>query len=78
MAAIIAPGGYLITLVYPIDPPTDVGPPFYVRPEHYDKPLSAAFEKIVDQDPTNSAPSHTGRERLMVWRRKALEVGHVH
>jgi len=72
MAAIIAPGGYLITLVYPIDPPTDVGPPFYVRPEHYDKPLSAAFEKIVDQDPTNSAPSHTGRERLMVWRRKAL------
>jgi hypothetical protein len=70
MAELIKPGGYLITLVFPIDPPTDVGPPFYVRPEHYDKPLSSAFVKIVDRNPTISAPSHVGREQLLVWKRK--------
>ncbi|KAF5351121.1 hypothetical protein D9756_008222 [Leucocoprinus leucothites] len=70
MAELIAPGGYLITLVFPIDPHTDLGPPFYVRPEHYNEPLSASFEKIVDRDPTASAPTHAGRERLLVWKRK--------
>ncbi|KAJ3558708.1 hypothetical protein NP233_g11454 [Leucocoprinus birnbaumii] len=71
MAELIAPGGYLITLVFPIDPETDLGPPFYVRPDHYNEPLSAAFEKVVDRDPTTSSASHVGRERLMIWKRKA-------
>ncbi|KXN84483.1 putative thiol methyltransferase 2 [Leucoagaricus sp. SymC.cos] len=70
MAELIKPGGYLITLVFPIGPPTDVGPPFHVRPDHYDEPLSSAFEKIVDRDPTISSPTHVGHERLLVWRRK--------
>lgn len=71
MAELINPGGYLITLVFPIDPYVEGGSPFYVRPEHYDEPLSAMFEKIVDRVPEVSTPSHIGRERILVWRRKA-------
>lgn len=70
MAELVKPGGYLITLVFPIDPPTDDGPPFYVRPEHYDEPLYPAFEKVVDRVPKTSAPTHIGRESLLIWRRK--------
>jgi hypothetical protein len=70
MAELIKPGGKLITLVFPIDPPTDVGPPFYVRPEHYDEPLSSNFEKVVDRVPEISLEGHKGRERVLVWKRK--------
>lgn len=35
MRDLLKPGGFLITLVFPMDPPQDYGPPFYVRPEHY-------------------------------------------
>ena len=30
MAKLVKPGGYLICLVYPMDPPLDYGPPYYV------------------------------------------------
>jgi hypothetical protein len=69
MNSLIKPGGYLITLVFPLDPETDVGPPWFVRPEHYLGPLGSGWEKVVDRIPTASSPEHVGRERLVVWKK---------
>ncbi|KAJ7151030.1 S-adenosyl-L-methionine-dependent methyltransferase [Mycena filopes] len=69
MNALIKPGGYLITLVFPLDPETDVGPPWFVRPEHYVGPLGDGWEKVVDREPTSSSTGHVGRERLVVWKK---------
>ncbi|EDR06982.1 uncharacterized protein LACBIDRAFT_299451 [Laccaria bicolor S238N-H82] len=69
MAALVKPGGYLITLVYPIDEFIESGPPYFVRPEHYLEPLGNDFVKVLDKIPEESSPSHVGRERLVVWRR---------
>lgn len=69
MTSLIRPGGYLITLVYPIDPQTDVGPPWFVRPEHYEEPLGSNFVKVLDRVPVSSTPDHVDRERLVVWKR---------
>ncbi|KAJ6631194.1 S-adenosyl-L-methionine-dependent methyltransferase [Mycena sp. CBHHK59/15] len=69
MNALIKPGGYLITLVFPLDNETDAGPPWFVRPEHYLKPLGDKWEKVFDRVPTTSSPTHVGRERLVVWKK---------
>jgi len=69
MNALIKPGGYLITLVFPIDPPTDIGPPFFVRPEHYLEPLGDNWEKVLDKVPETSIEFHVGKERIVVWRK---------
>jgi hypothetical protein len=67
--SLIKSGGYLITLIYPLEKKTDVGPPWFVRPEHYLEPLGEGWEKVVDRVPTTSSETHVGRERLVVWRK---------
>jgi hypothetical protein len=69
MAKLIKPGGYLITLIYPILPYVDYGPPHYVRPEHYVEPLGHSFVKVLDKIPEVSLESHVNGERLVVWKR---------
>jgi hypothetical protein len=69
MNALIKPGGFLVALIYPIDPETDLGPPFFVRPEHYTEFLGQGWTKVLDIIPTMSLASHVGRERLAVWRK---------
>lgn len=69
MSKLVKPGGYLITLVFPIDPPQDVGPPFFVRPEHYVGPLGEGWEKVIDKVPERSSETHVNRERLVVWKK---------
>ncbi|KAJ7598710.1 S-adenosyl-L-methionine-dependent methyltransferase [Mycena floridula] len=70
MRALVKPGGYLITLIYPIVPePYLDGPPFYVQPEHHVEVLGEGWEKIVDRVPTSSIESHVGKERIVVWKR---------
>ncbi|KAF7349207.1 S-adenosyl-L-methionine-dependent methyltransferase [Mycena sanguinolenta] len=69
MNALIKPGGHLITLIYPLEPETDVGPPWFIRPEHYLAPLGEEWEKVVDRIPTASAPAHVDREHLVVWKK---------
>ncbi|KAJ7833114.1 S-adenosyl-L-methionine-dependent methyltransferase [Mycena olivaceomarginata] len=59
MNSLIKAGGYLITLVFPLDPETD----------HYLGPLGGGWEKVVDRIPTASSPEHVGRERLVVWKK---------
>jgi hypothetical protein len=64
------PGGYLITLIFPIDPPQDYGPPYFVRPNHYEEVLhSADWEKLFEEVPKNSTEPHKDREVVAVWRR---------
>lgn len=70
MAALTKQGGYLITVVFPIDPKTDTGPPWYVRPNHYDEPLAGYFRKVVDKAPMKLPPGWPeGRQHLLVWQR---------
>lgn len=69
MSEIVKPGGYLITLIYPIGPYTEIGPPFYVRPEHHVEVLGPGWEKVEDKIPERSVESHVDRERLVVWKK---------
>lgn len=71
MAELIKPGGYLIALMYPIDPARarDDGPPFPVDFEAYSAVLQEAWDNVLNIIPTTSRPNHEGRERLGVWKR---------
>ncbi|KAF8189949.1 S-adenosyl-L-methionine-dependent methyltransferase [Mycena galopus ATCC 62051] len=69
MNSLIKPGGHLITLVFPLEPETNVGPPWFVRPEHYVAPLGDNWEKVVDRVPTVSSETHVGKEHLIVWKK---------
>jgi len=69
MAKLIKPGGYLVTVIYPIIAQVDFGPPYFVRPDHYDEPLGSNFVKVLDKVPEVSSPSHAGKEHLIVWKR---------
>lgn len=69
MISLVKPGGYLITLVWPIAPPTELGPPFFVRVEHYEDVLGGNFVKVFDDVPKTSLPNHAGKERIVVWKR---------
>jgi methyl halide transferase len=69
MTKLVKPGGFLITLVFPIVPYVDYGPPFFVRPEHYEEVLGPGWEKVIDEVPTASSPSHVDREWIIVWKR---------
>jgi methyl halide transferase len=73
MASLVKPGGYIITLVFPILPETDLGPPYFVRVEHYAEVLDKNFIKVMDKEPGTSEDTHVGRERMVVWRRRVLE-----
>ena len=70
MAQLIKQGGYLVTSVYPMIPFEEGGPPYYIRPEHQAELLEGNFEKVFDKDPSSPSPSHEGKERIVVWRRK--------
>lgn len=69
MNALVKPGGYLITLAYPLTPPRDDGPPFYIHPDHYVEPLGPQWEKVVDKVPEFSAEGHDGKDRMIVWKK---------
>ena len=69
MQKLVKPGGYLITLIYPLLPYREFGPPFYVRPEHYDEVLGNGWEKVLDTVPETTLESHIDKERLVVRKR---------
>jgi len=69
MANLIKPGGYLVTVIYPIVAEIDFGPPYFVRPDHYNEPLGLNFAKVLDKVPQISSPSHAGKEHLIIWKR---------
>lgn len=73
-ARAIAPGGILVTLMFPVDPNHEGGPPYPVTPELYKELLEGvgfmciALERV---DPTSglSLPGREGREVLALWQR---------
>ncbi|KAH7930247.1 S-adenosyl-L-methionine-dependent methyltransferase [Leucogyrophana mollusca] len=69
MSALIKPGGYLITLVFPLGLPLEGGPPFHVEPDDYVEPLGDGWEKVLDKIPEVSSEHHEGKDRLVVWLR---------
>jgi len=69
MNALVKSGGFLITLIFPINPFTEKGPPFFLRPEHYVELLEANWEKVIDRVPAESQGSHIGHEHLVVWKK---------
>ena len=69
----LAPGGELVTLIFPVDPDADpnVGPPFPVTPELYEALLLGAGFQRLELAPVPHALSHSaraGREWLGRWR----------
>jgi hypothetical protein len=69
MNTLVKPGGFLIALIYPINPAREYGPPFYVRLEHYQEALGQNWEKLVEKVPEESIPDHVGYEYLVVWKK---------
>lgn len=70
MQTLVKPGGYLITLVFPLAPEEyEGGPPFYVNVEYYAKVLGDGWEKVVDKIPDVSSERHVGLDRMIVWRK---------
>ncbi|GBF92003.1 thiol methyltransferase [Raphidocelis subcapitata] len=73
-ARLLAPGGELVTLIFPVDPSADptMGPPFPVAPELYESLLTAAGFECLELEPVPthlSHPARAGREWLGRWRR---------
>ena len=69
MGKLVRPGAFLITLVYPMLPYTEAGPPFYVRPEHYEDALGPTWTKVWDKVPEKTLETHVGKERMIVWQK---------
>jgi methyl halide transferase len=67
MNKIVKPGGYLITLVYPMDEVRSDGVP--VHPDQLYELLGVGWEVVLDQVPSTSRPDHVGRERMVVRRK---------
>ncbi|KAJ3066278.1 hypothetical protein HDU98_010407 [Podochytrium sp. JEL0797] len=77
MAALTAPNGHLICLMFPLRDPDERGPPFALSEEIYDDLLSDNFEKLLVRDLDASEVvtggmdrSKNGRQMISVWRRK--------
>ncbi|KDQ64797.1 hypothetical protein JAAARDRAFT_167436 [Jaapia argillacea MUCL 33604] len=70
MTGLVKPGGYLITLVFPLHQ-TDSGPPFPVEPSHYEELLSSDWDRVHNKVPEHGLPSHVGRQQMVVWKRRS-------
>ncbi|KAF8055990.1 rhbg [Scenedesmus sp. PABB004] len=73
-ARLLAPGGLLVTVVYPVDASLDpgTGPPWPLTPDLYRDLLPPAGFELVSLEPVPeelSLPSRRGREWLGLWRR---------
>jgi SAM-dependent methyltransferase len=66
-AALLPPGGLLAGYFYFGEGPK--GPPFGIGQAELESMLAPAFERIVDEAVTDSAPVFAGKERWQIWRR---------
>ncbi|KDQ52464.1 hypothetical protein JAAARDRAFT_198376 [Jaapia argillacea MUCL 33604] len=70
MTALVKPGGYLITLVFPLHH-NDAGPPFPVELGHYEELLSSDWDRVYNKVPEHGLPSHVGLQQMVVWKRRS-------
>jgi len=75
MSDLTVPGGYLITLAYPIDGNREGGPPFSVSVDLYADALGPLWDKISDKLPDEGSLSHIGRERIVIWQKAVKGPG---
>lgn len=70
MGGIVAPGGELVTLMFPVDN-YEGGPPFAVQPELFKSLLEPEGFKAISLEPVkNSFPARQGREYIGRWRKQ--------
>jgi hypothetical protein len=70
MQKLVKPGGFLITLMFPLVEAHDTGPPFWIEYEHYTKALGReSWKKVLDEIPEVEDESHRGKYRLAVWQK---------
>ncbi|KDQ11756.1 hypothetical protein BOTBODRAFT_113863 [Botryobasidium botryosum FD-172 SS1] len=70
MGEIVAPGGLLIALAFPIDGrDAQDGPPFSVDVGSYKESLGEGWEKVLDHEPATAAEQIRNIQRLVVWKR---------
>ncbi len=67
LRAALAPGGWLVALLFPIGEKAD-GPPFGVLESEIATVLGKGLTLVSLTTPTSSAPDRMGRERLAVFR----------
>jgi len=73
LRAALAPGGWLLALVFPVGP-GEGGPPFAVREEEIPAVLGEGLDLLRLATPANSAPGRQGRERLAFFRYSATST----
>lgn len=69
---LLAPGGELVTLIFPAvdEPPLGEGPPFPLRPDDVRALLEPRFEAIELRPVERSHPGRGGMEHLGRWQRR--------
>lgn len=67
-AELLRPGGLLAGFFFFDETPK--GPPFGISPSEFESLLSPWFERIADEEVTDSLPVFSGRERWQIWRRR--------
>lgn len=72
MAELIAPGGLVVSLVFPVVPgaPPNRGPPYAIHPDDLGAALGDAFESVSVEPVTESHSGREGKELLARWRRR--------
>lgn len=70
---LIAPGGYLVALAWPIHPTRNVGPPHAVTVEAYESVIGSSFEQVYNELHEDMMPGKIPGAvgRLVVWRKTA-------
>lgn len=72
MNALLEPGAYLITLVWPLGPSGRVGgPPHSVSIQTYADVLGSGFKKVYDEPATGTMEGKVegAESRLVVWQK---------
>jgi SAM-dependent methyltransferase len=67
-AELLRPGSLLAGFFFFDEAPK--GPPFGISPGELENLMSHCFERIADEDVTDSLPVFAGKERWQVWRRR--------
>ncbi len=71
--ALLAPGGTLATLLFPVDPtrPREQGPPFALEPEEVAEHLRPFFSRRELRPVKRSHAGREGKEWIALWQRRA-------
>lgn len=71
MRTLVKPGGYVVTLMWPLGLDKDSkGPPYYFDFQDYVDALGGGWDVVINEIPTiSSNERHQGKERLVVWKK---------